>query len=248
MGGTFSYTKNEIKEQFEAPKLYQNLVTTGLPYKQLFGFEAIGLFKDQADIDNSYPQTLGGVVRPGDIKYKDINGDKKIDKNDMKAIGYNTACPEIYYTINLGAEWKGLGFTAMLQGVGNYSAMLNTAGFYQPLMGVTSLSQYYYDNRWTPNNLDAKFPRLSYESNANNYVASTWWMKDASFLKLRNVEVYYNFPKKLLSSLKVVDNAKIYVRGTDLLCFDGIDEADPESYGATNPLTRSVVFGLQIGF
>ena len=253
LGGSFSYARSKVDENLETPKLYPWLSAKNLEYGQIFGYEAIGLFKDEADIAASPTQTLGGVVRPGDIKYKDLNGDNKIDSNDMHAIGHSTI-PETNFSFNLGAEWKGLGFNAMFQGTGRCSAMLNTAGLFRPLLGKTALSQYYYDNRWTPEHQDALFPRLSTLSNQNNYQNSTWWLKDASYLRLRNLEVYYKFPKSLLSALKVVDNAKIYVRGIDLLCFDHIKNSSAEmlnyadSYGATNPLTRSVVVGLQIGF
>lgn len=252
VGGTFSYARNKVKDKLEKIQIYQNLVSTGLPVGQLFGLKAIGLFKDQADIDNSPKQTFS-TVYPGDIKYEDVNGDNKIDANDVVAIGHGTTTPETYYTINLGAEWKGLGFTALFQGVGRYSSMLNAAGLYRPLMGKTSLSEYYYKNRWTVDNPNALFPRLSTQSNSNNYRNSTFWLRDGSFFKLRNIEVYYNFPKSVLSALKIVNNAKIYVRGNDLFTLDHIAESTPEQLqsannGATNPLTRSVVFGLQVGF
>ena len=247
VGGTFSYAKNKVLDKLEAPQLYENLVSTGLPYGQLFGLKAIGLFQSEEEIKTSPTQTFGSVY-PGDIKYEDVNKDGKIDANDKTAMGYNTTCPEMYFSFNLGVEWKGLGFNAMFQGVGNYSAILNTAGMYQPKMGTTSLSQYYYDNRWTPENPNAKMPRLATSASSNNYQTSTWWLKDASFLKLRTVEVYYNLPKAWMQKTGFIDKAKVYVRGNDLLCFDGIKESDPESYGATNPLNRSVVVGVQVGF
>lgn len=117
-----------------------------------------------------------------------------------------------------------------------------------PLINNTTLSSHYYENRWTPENLNAKYPRLSSQSNANNYQTNTIWLEDRSFLKLRNVELYYKFPKNLMQKTKILGSAKLYVRGVDLLCFDKIDVADPESYGATNPLNKSVVVGLKIGF
>ena len=116
VGGTFSLNKNEIKDQAEQPRAYDNLVTTGYPLNSIWGLKAIGLFKDQADIDASVPQTFS-EVRPGDIKYEDVNHDGKIDANDYTKIGHSTLCPEIYYTAHIGAEYKGVGFTALFQGV-----------------------------------------------------------------------------------------------------------------------------------
>jgi hypothetical protein len=89
---------------------------------------------------------------------------------------------------------------------------------------------------------------LSSVSNANNYQTNTVWLADRSFLKLRNLEVYYNFPEKLLKSTKVVNAAKVYLRGIDLFSLDHLAVSDPESYGATNPLNRSVVAGLSVTF
>ena len=249
IGANFDYYRSQIKEQDEAPKLYPNLVSTGHRVSQLFGYKAIGFFKDQADIDASKPQRLGSTPRPGDIKYEDVNNDGQIDTNDKTAIGYSTVAPEIYYNIHLGVEWKGLGIDAMFQGTGRYSGVLSTKSMYKPLVGNTTISQYYYDNRWTPETAStAKFPALSSTSNANNYNTNTLWMFDRSFFKLRNIEVYYNFPKAMLAKTKLLNAAKLYVRGVDLFSFDHLDESDPEVFGATNPLNRSIVAGLSVTF
>ena len=249
IGANIDYYRSQIKEQDEAPKLYPNLVSTGHRVSQLFGYKAIGFFKDQADIDASKPQLLGSTPRPGDIKYEDVNGDGQIDTNDKTAIGYSTVAPEIYYNIHLGVEWKGLGVDAMFQGTGRYSGVLSTKSMYKPLVGNTTISQYYYDNSWTPETAGtAKFPALSSTSNANNYNTNTLWMFDRSFFKLRNIEVYYNFPKAMLAKTKLLNAAKLYVRGVDLFSFDHLDESDPEVFGATNPLNRSIVAGLSVTF
>ena len=249
LGGSFNYNKNEIKDQAEEPKAYDNLVETGNPLNSTYGLVAIGLFKDQADIDNSPKQNFS-TVRPGDIKYQDINGDGVIDANDKTKIGYSAYAPEIFYNFHAGAEYKGIGVDLMFQGVGRYTANLSAKGMYWPLLNSTSLSQQYYDGRWSPSNPDvnAEFPRLSSTSNANNYQTSTFWQRDRSFLKLRNVEVYYNLPACLVQKTGFVNTAKIYLRGIDLLCFDHIDEADPECYGVSAPLNKSVVAGIQLSF
>ena len=189
-----------------------------------------------------------GTLKPGDIKYQDVNDDGVINSDDKIAIGYSTTAPEIYYSFHLGAEWKGLGVDAMFQGTANYSAVLNTKAMYWPTLDSSNLSTYYYENRWTPGNTNARFPRLTSEKNANNHQTSTVWVVDRSFLKLRNLEVYYKLPKNLMKKSGFVKNAKLYIRGIDLLCFDGMDVVDPESYGTTAPLNKSVVFGLNIGF
>jgi hypothetical protein len=239
--------KNEIKDQAEEPRVYNNLIQTGNPVSSTYGLIAEGLFTSQAEIDAAPTQTFS-TVRPGDIRYKDVNGDNVIDANDVCKIGYSTACPELFYNFHLGAEYKGIGLDMMFQGVGRYSAMLNTSGYYWGLINNTSLAQHVYDNRWSPenNNANAEFPRLSSSSNANNYQNSTYWLRNRAFLKLRNVEVYYNLPSSLLEKTKFIQSAKVYVRGVDLFTIDKIDEVDAASYGATNPLTRSIALGLAV--
>ena len=94
----------------------------------------------------------------------------------------------------------------------------------------------------------ALYPRLSSEDNQNNYTVNSVWLADRSFLKLRNVEVYYHLPATLFNNSRFIKNAKFYVRGIDLLCLDHIKRADPECYGADYPVTRSVSLGVVLGF
>lgn len=247
LGGNMTFAKTKIKDMAEEPRAYDNLVQTGNPLNSIYGLLAEGLFTSQAEIDAAPRQTFS-AVRPGDIKYTDVNGDGLIDANDKVKIGYSTTAPELYYSFHLGAEYKGFGFDAMFQGVGRYSTVLNTQGYYWGLINNSSLAQQVYDNRWSPqnNNANAEYPRLSSESNANNYQTSSFWLRDRSYLKLRNVELYYHLPMSLLQPLKIVKGAKVYVRGVDLFTFDNLDEVDAASYGIAAPLTRSVAFGVSV--
>ena len=245
LGGTFTYNRSKIIEMLEEPAAYDYTRSTGNPVGQIFGLQAIGYFVDQADIDNSLPQQFG-PVKAGDIKYKDMNGDKVINSDDRVAMGYNSTCPEIYYSFSLGLEWKGLGFSAQFQGVGNYTAILSGT-YYHPLVDNTTISNYVYRNRWTPETPNARFPRLTTETVDNNLQTSSLWLADRSFLKLRNCEVYYKLPSSYLNRFWV-KNAKVYVRGVDLLCFDSIDQLDPEAMNSSYPATRSIHVGLSVGF
>lgn len=247
LGGNMTFAKTKIKDMAEEPRAYDNLVQTGNPLNSIYGLLAEGLFTSQAEIDAAPRQTFS-AVRPGDIKYTDVNGDGLIDANDKVKIGHSVTAPELYYSFHLGAEYKGFGFDAMFQGVGRYSAVLNTQGYYWGLINNSSLAQQVYDNRWSPqnNNANAEYPRLSSESNANNYQTSSFWLRDRSYLKLRNVELYYHLPMSLLQPLKIVKGAKVYVRGVDLFTFDNLDEVDAASYGIAAPLTRSVAFGVSV--
>lgn len=245
LGGTFTYNRSKIIEMLEEPAAYDYTRSTGNPVGQIFGLQAIGYFVDQADIDNSLPQQFG-PVKAGDIKYKDMNGDKVINSDDRVAMGYNSTCPEIYYSFSLGLEWKGLGFSAQFQGVGNYTAILSGT-YYRPLVDNTTISNYVYRNRWTPETPNARFPRLTTETVDNNLQTSSLQLADRSFLKLRNCEVYYKLPSSWLNRFWV-KNAKVYVRGVDLLCFDSIDQLDPEAMNNSYPATRSIHVGLSVGF
>ena len=245
LGGTFTYNRSKIIEMLEEPAAYDYTRSTGNPVGQIFGLQAIGYFVDQADIDNSLPQQFG-PVKAGDIKYKDMNGDKVINSDDRVAMGYNSTCNEIYYSFSLGLEWKGLGFSAQFQGVGNYTAILSGT-YYHPLVDNTTISNYVYRNRWTPETPNARFPRLTTETVDNNLQTSSLWLADRSFLKLRNCEVYYKLPSSWLNRFWV-KNAKVYVRGVDLLCFDSIDQLDPEAMNNSYPATRSIHVGLSVGF
>ncbi|MDL2291582.1 SusC/RagA family TonB-linked outer membrane protein [Bacteroides sp. OttesenSCG-928-F21] len=246
IGAKFTLSKNKIKEMNETPRPYDYLRSTGKSINQIFGYQAIGYFVDQADIEESPAQQFG-QVKPGDIKYKDVNGDGVVNENDQIALGYNSVVPEVYYSFDLGLEWKGLGFSATFQGVGNYTAYLNTTSVYRPLVGDATISNYYYANRWTPENPNARFPRLTTEASDNNLLSSTVWLADRSFMKLRNCEIYYKLPASFLTKIKM-KNAKVYVRGVDLLCFDSIDLSDPEAMGVAYPATRSVNVGFSFGF
>jgi len=163
------------------------------------------------------------------------------------AIGYSSTAPEIYYNFHIGAEWKGLGFYALFQGTGNYSTILNTKSLYVPLIDNTTISEYYWENRWTTSNTNAKFPRLSSRSNANNTQTNTAFLADRSYLKLRNAEVYYKLPQRLLDKSGFVKGAKLYVQGNDLFCLDKLDVGDADS-PAGDPLYRSVVLGVRLTF
>ena len=175
------------------------------------------------------------------------NSDNKINELDRVALGYNTGLPEIYFSANLNLEYKGLGIDANFQGVGNYTAVLNTTSMFWPLRNNTNLSTYYYENRWTPDNQNALFPRLSTLQNDNNFNTNSVWVRDRSFIKLRTCEIYYKFSEKILESL-FISKAKIYVRGTDLLSIDNLKIVDPESYGVAYPTTASLHLGVNVAF
>ncbi|MDE6532468.1 MAG: SusC/RagA family TonB-linked outer membrane protein [Muribaculaceae bacterium] len=253
-GGSFLLSKSKIIDMAEEPKAFDNLKNTGNPLSSTYGLIAEGLFTSEEEIAKSPTQTFS-TVRVGDIKYRDLNNDGKIDENDVTKIGNNAVCPEIFYTFNLGAEYKGFGLVAHFQGVGNYTCNLSSQGYYWGLINNSSLAQEVYDNRWSPENNDANalYPRLSSSTNANNYRTSTFWQRDRSYLKLRNIELYYNFSKSLLAKTKFINGAKVFVRGVDLFNIatggdDKLTGLDQEATGIVSPLSRQVVVGVKLTF
>ncbi len=249
LGGQFSFSRNKIIEMDEVYRPYDYLKRTGRPVSQIFGYEVEGIYQNQQDIDNREVKQYLSEVRPGDLKFKDQNGDKRIDEYDQVAIGYNSVCPEIYYGFNVGAEYKGLGFMAYFQGASNYSTVLNTESVYRPLINNNTVSQYYYDNRWSENTPNGKLPRLTTIGSNNNYNTNSLWVADASYLKLRTLEVYYQLPENWLKSLHCLQKAKIFARGYDLFSVNKLEGiSDPESVGAYHPLMRQFTFGVNLCF
>lgn len=253
-GGSLLVQKSKIVDMAEEPKQFDNLIQTGNPLSSTYGLVALGLFTSQEEIDNSPTQQFS-AVRPGDIKYADINGDGVVDTNDKTKIGKNAICPEVFYTFNLGAEYRGVGLVAHFQGVGGYGCNLSSQGYYWGLINNSSLAQEVYDNRWSEQNNDANalYPRLSSSTNANNYQTSTFWQRDRSYLKLRNVELYYNFPKTLLKKTGFINDARVFVRGVDLCNImtggkNKLEGLDPEATGITAPLSRQIVIGAKLTF
>ena len=190
-------------------------------------------------------------VRPGDIKYKDQNGDGKIDSYDEVAIGHSSSIPGIYYGINLGFEYKGFGIDAVFQGAGQYSRMLNTQSVYWPLRNNNSnLSKWYLEDRvrWTEDTKGvATAPRLTTLDNANNFRNSTEWLENGAFFKLRNLNIYYNLPKKWISSMKM-DQCQVYLRGNNLFSLDHVKYLNCEDLSINYPDLMSVFVGVNINF
>ena len=263
LGASLTLNKSIVKEQAEAPQLFANTSSTGERYGQAFGYVANGFFQKSDDVNGDgiisatemqqkgYPVQSFTTVYPGDVKYVDLTNDGIIDANDRKAIGYSTTAPDLYYNFHLGAEYKGFGLDAMFQGVGKWTGFMNTNGLYRSAVATNTLSQYLYDNSWSAergNTENPAFPRLSTTSNANNDVNSTLNMFDRSYLKLRYVALYYHLPKCVLEKLSVINNVKLYVRGTDLFTIDNLEEADAAAYGTTQPLTRSLQLGAAVTF
>ena len=245
-----TYSKNEIKAYDEAYSHFDYKRNQGFRVDQLRGLISEGLFVDYDDIRNSPKQTFGDVA-PGDIKYKDVNGDGVIDSNDEVPIGATTR-PNLIYGFGLSAQWKGFDFNLHFQGAGKSSFALYGSVAYP-------LSQQYWGNILTDvvgnywslgenENPNAKYPRLTFGGNSNNYRTSTYWMRDGSYLRLKNLELGYTLPTQWTRSL-YLNKVRIYLMGTNLLTFSSFKLWDPEMGSGTGekyPLSRTYTIGLTV--
>jgi hypothetical protein len=244
--GNFLFARNKILEMNEQFRPWDYLQRTGRLVDQHFGLETDGFFADEEDIQNS-PQQVFSQVRPGDIKYIDQNDDNVINEYDVVPIGYAAELPEMYFAASIGFEFKGVGAEILLQGTTNHTDYLNTPSLFWPLRDQNTISTA-YASRWTPENVgNASLPRLSLLDNANNYRKNDIWLTDASYLKIRYVELYYNFPEKILNRISS-QSLKLYLRGTNLYSFDRISIVDPEATGIVYPTLRSFHAGIRVGF
>ena len=253
--GTFTYNRNSKVYDDKPTPVWGYLSEAGFPYLQDRGLIALGLFESEEDIANSPRQTFGSIVRPGDIKYKDINGDNIIDSNDKVAIGYSQI-PEISYGFGVSAQWKGIDLSVFFQGVGHITRMLSGTSFWgaggSDMLTVGQIFEEVALNRWTLDNPDpnAMYPRLATSKVENNQQASTYWQRDCSFIRLKNAEVGYTFPKKWFAKAGI-SNVRLYVSGNNLLTFSKFKLWDPELEsvnGEKYPQMRTVAVGLNVNF
>ena len=244
-----TYSKNEILEADEQFSNYPYINTKGFRVRQNRGLVALGLFKDYDDIRNSPTQGFGPVM-PGDIKYKDINGDGKIDNNDIVPVGA-TPYPSLIYGIGLSTQWKNFDVNFHFQGAGKSSFFINGFTVYPFSSGDRGniLKDVADGDRWIlgeNEDVNAMYPRLSFGGNSNNYRASSYWLRESSYLRLKNMEVGYTLPKNTLSKLRL-KSLRVYVLGTNLLTFSNFKLWDPEmnsSNGQAYPLAKTFTFGL----
>ena len=230
----------------QAHQPYDYLYHAGNPVNQCYGLEAIGFFKDQADIDASPRQTFGDV-RPGDVKYKDQNGDNVIDSQDRIPMVGKTTFPTFQYGFGLHASFKGFTLYADFQGQAGVTVSLLDSPLYQPMANNYTISMTYLNREipWTVETADrATMPRLTTQSGENNFRSGSLWYRDGSFLKLRNVGISYTIPRSLL---KICD-ATVSLTGTNLFSIDTIQFADPEQLSANYPTTRVIWAGIKFNF
>lgn len=250
MRGNFTYAHNIIVDNDEPAWREPYMNRVGQSNWQTFGLVAAGLFSSQEEIDG-WPTQSWGVVQPGDIKYLDLNGDGKVDEYDVKPLGYPDV-PEITYGFGASVKWKGFDFSVFFQGVGNVNFFANNT-YTQPFTATNiSMGNVFTDlvgNYWTPENLNAKYPRLTTSANENNKQVSSFWMVDGSYIRLKNAEIGYTLPKSWVNKMRI-EGLRIYISGMNLLTFSDFKLWDPDlQTGAANyPNNKVYNIGLSLTF
>ena len=245
VGSSISYLNSKIVNENQAYQEYDYLYTKGNRVGQMYGLEAIGFFHSQQEINNSPRQTFS-QVSPGDIKYKDQNGDNVVDEKDVVRM-FGSSIPRFYFGFNVHMEYKRCELYADFQGITGLTVSLLNSPLYKPLVGNGNISDTFLNREryWTAENkAHATMPRLTTMENLNNYRASSLWYRDGSFLKLRNLSVAYTFPKSQTRFAEL----KVFVQGTDLFSLDNIHFADPEQLDIAYPSTRSYWAGIKLNF
>ena len=243
---TFARSKYTVYEEPEYAEPWRSHI--GQSIKQNWGYIAERLFVDDEDAANSPSQAaFGSEYGGGDIKYTDVNGDGVINESDRVPIG-NPTSPEIIYGFGFSAGYKGFDASIFFQGLANESFWIDAASM-SPFYGETQLMQAIVDSHWSENNRDiyAFWPRYSAYRNYNNTCVSTWWMRDGSFLRLKQFEVGYTIPTKTLQKLHI-SNLRFYVSGTNIFDLSSFKIWDPEQgdSGLNYPVQRTINLGLNI--
>lgn len=255
--GNITYSKNTILERDEENNVYAYQYGKGYRVNQQRGLIALGLFRDYADIRNS-PKQSWGTVQPGDIKYKDVNGDGIVDDGDRVAIGA-TDTPSLIYGLGASVSWRGFDLNLHFQGAGKYTFLINSGAvnafrdgrWGNILQGIT-------DNRWISSDIsgtketenpNAPYPRLSYGYNLNNQQSSSFWLRNGRFLRLKNLDIGYTLPKPMVNTIHL-ESVRIYISGQNLITWSPFKLWDPEldsrQRGQIYPITRSLTAGIQI--
>jgi len=248
--GNMTYAKNKIIFQDEVARSNPWMVRTGLPIGTKFGLVYSGLFQSQDEVDASAQQF--GTVRPGDLKYLDLDGDGKVLAGyDERPIGY-ARTPEIMYGFSAGGGYKGVDFSILFQGAANASVMLNNEAVYEFFQ--EGKVKPFHLNRWTPETAStASYPLLHYSTNANNHRGSSFWIRSANYLRIKNIEFGYTLPSRWTERIKI-KSTRLFVNGMNVFTFKNqLDDyyVDPEiddGYGAMYPIQKIWSGGLEINF
>lgn len=243
---TYATSKFLVYEEPDYEQQYRK--HRGHPLSQQWGLIAERLFIDNVEV-SSAPLQQYGEYSAGDIKYHDVSGDGRISAEDMVPIGFPTD-PEIMYGFGVSSGYKNFDFSCFFQGSARSSFWIDPLAT-SPFVENRQLLKAYAESHWSEENQDiyALWPRLSPTNIANNTQRSTWFMRDGAFLRLKSLEVGYTLPIGVMQRIGI-DNARIYINGTNLLCFSKFQLWDVEmgGNGLGYPIQKSYTFGVNVSF
>lgn len=252
VGASFAYARNKIIKRSETAQPFDRLYQKGFPIGQerglvFDGFYQAADFNPDGSLKSGVAASSYANVSPGDLKFKDLDGNGVINAYDKQPIGYN-AIPEITAGLDLGVKYRGFDLTAFLQGVMHRTVnLLSVAYNYtHPFVNNNNITQFSANSWTTATAATATTPRLSTLSNPNNDQASDFWLRNGHYLKLRSIELGYTLPGK--GVLKRLNGVRVFVNGTNLFTFNKIDGLEPENLSMGYPLTKVVNFGFNMKF
>lgn len=248
IGANVDHNENKLV-QFGQREIGGNTINeNGQPWNSFYMLQVAGIFQTAAEVQNS-PKQYNDATLPGDLKYKDVNGDGKIDDNDRTIIP--GVYPKLNYSFNLSASWKGFDVAAMFQGVSGMKSYVSGWGVLPFVQGTPPTTDWL--NRWTPENPSTTMPRIYWGGNAPQKItrASTFYLQDASYLRLKNLVFGYTIPSKITHQIGI-DRLRVYFSGDNLFTSTNFKGLDPERAGSGDlvqyPQNKIYSFGVNVTF
>jgi TonB-linked SusC/RagA family outer membrane protein len=245
VGGNITYATSKVKYIAEALDVPSRIRKTGQPFDVRIGYVSEGLFQTQEEIDAWAVQDNNGnkSLQPGDIKYKDINGDTLINDEDRIIFGQSST-PKLVFGLNFNVEYKGFALAANFHGAAAYDNYKMVESFQKEYNSLEVLA----DNSWREGNEDARYPRLEIGRSNNNSSYSSYWMYDGFYIKLRNLDVSYTLADNSYLDRVGIDNVVLSLSGRNILTLAGNKDFDPENPNMNYPIMKTYTFGVSITY
>ncbi|MGN6540353.1 MAG: SusC/RagA family TonB-linked outer membrane protein [Ginsengibacter sp.] len=253
--GNIAYNKNKVID-LNGEILYNyntNLATiteAGYPVNSYYIYDAIGIFQSAEEVSKSPFQSA--TTTAGDLKYRDVNNDGKITSDDRVIISTSTQIPKYTFGFGLDFGYKGFSLTAFFQGVAGLK-IYPTANLAFPFNNGADATSEWVTDSWTPDRPNARLPHVTpSDVDDDNYVASDFWLRSGSYLRMKNIQLSYSLPAKWLSKAKI-KNVSVYVNAENYLTFSKYKDFDPESIlNASSlyhyPMLKTISAGINVTF
>ncbi|MEN0053528.1 MAG: TonB-dependent receptor [Mucilaginibacter sp.] len=248
LGVNLDHNRNKLVK-FGQQEIGNNTINqNGQPWNSFYMLQVVGIFQSAEEVANS-PKQFSDSTLPGDLKYKDVNGDGKVDQNDRTII--SGVYPKLNYSFNLGASFKGFDFSAMFQGVYGVKSYVSGWGVLPFVQGASPTKDWL--NAWTPEHPSTTMPRIYFGQGAPDKInrASTFFLQDASYLRLKNLVLGYTIPAQVTKKIGI-NRLRVYFAGDNLFTITKFKGLDPERYGSGDlvqyPQNKIYSFGVNVSF